>query len=171
MSWLWRRLISFLCIDHLWEKQTGICSHGWLNQQKMTWTSSPRGICCWIVCLKSKSGGEKWNITLISHPNSSLHHRDPQVCPFNKQCCPWCLSNLSQFVWKLSKDQRIRLFLWPVFTETRHNICPSERCSCHWNCPEIYSCPFLLAVAACFVSVVGDQCSCSPLEGSWEQCG
>lgn len=81
-------------------------------------------ICYWIDFFRSVEG--KWNITLISRPNSSLHRNDPQVCPFDKQNCPCCLSNLSRFAWKLSKDQRIRLFLWLVFTKTRHSICPSE---------------------------------------------
>lgn len=74
--------------------------------------------------LKSKSGGGKWNITLISHPNSSLHCPDPQVCPFDKQHRPCCLSNLSQFVCKLSKDQSAYRFLWATFTQ--QNICPPE---------------------------------------------
>ena len=64
-----------------------------LNKLKMTLASSPGRIRYWM----EKWWSEKWNITLISDPNGSLHRH---VCPLDKHDCPCRLSNLSQFVLK-----------------------------------------------------------------------
>lgn len=90
-----------------------------------------------------KSSGGKWNITLISDPNSSLLRR---VCPFDKHDCPCCLSNLSQFVLKaLQGPEDPSGFMARIYEDaTQYLSAPAFR--------DLHS---SFSLALLFVSVVG----------------